>query len=447
MFLNFYTYCYNQTVTFNLRDMFDVSEKTLVVQHNSLVEARYRLSVESQRLIKTLVSLINSNDEDFKTYELKVVDLAKIIGAVDDGYYKTLKRTTRSIIGNTIDFIDENGNEVQAAWLSSAVYRKGRGVVELRFDPVLKPYLLQLKSFFTTYELGNILRLKGVYAIRIYELLKQYERIGQREFGVSELRDILKVETKNDYYREYKNFKRYILKPAVAEVSEKTDLECSFSEIKKGRFIDSLVFHMKGKTRRQIDYLETPEVQQQQQEEPKNDYVEQLVDMGVTRTVAVQLVTDYDEERILRGIAITEENQKMGRLQNKAAFLVVSIEQNYKDDKLDEKLKKAEALQLQVEREQLKKQWEDIKSRYGKWKAGAVDAALLGMTTAEIEEEKRQFIASINGVMWNSIKKSKESEKRHFHLYMGNQLPLDTLEAWAQKNGVDLSVFPDDIRQ
>lgn len=446
MFLNFYTYCYNQTVTFNLRDMFDVSEKTLVVQHNSLVEARYRLSVESQRLIKTLVSLINSNDEDFKTYELKVVDLAKIIGAVDDGYYKTLKRTTRSIIGNTIDFIDENGNEVQAAWLSSAVYKKGRGVVELRFDPVLKPYLLQLKSFFTTYELGNILRLKGVYAIRIYELLKQYERIGQREFGVSELRDILKVETKNDYYSEYKNFKRYILKPAVAEVSEKTDLECSFSEIKKGRFVDSLVFHMKGKARRQIDYFEAPEAPQQQ-EEPKNAYVEQLVDIGVTPAVAVELVAEYDEERIARCISLMKEQLKGGHLVNPAAYVVVAIKRGFVDSKAEERAKGEEILRLHGEREKLKKQWEDIKSRYGKWKSGAVEAALLGMSTAEIEEEKRQFIASLNSVIRNAVKKSKESEKRHFHLYMSNQLPLDTLEDWAQKNGVDLSLFPDDIRK
>ena len=73
--------------------------------------------------------------------------------------------------------------------------------------------------------------------------------------------------------------------------------------------------------------------------------------------------------------------------------------------------------------------------------------ALLVMTEKEVEEKKRQFMASINGVILNVIKKNKESEKRHFLLHMGEQLSLDTLEVWAQKNNMDLSVFPDDIRR
>lgn len=415
-----------------------MTEKTLVVQHNSLVEARYRLSVEAQRLIKTLVSLINSNDEDFKTYELKVVDLAKIIGVVDDGYYKTLKRTTRSIIGNTIEFVDENGNELQAAWLSSAVYKKGQGVVELRFDPILKPYLLQLKSLFTSYELGNILRLKGVYAIRIYELLKQYEKIGKREFSVDELRDTLKVDT--SYYKEYKNFKRYILKPAVDEVSEKTDLECVFSEIKKGRFVETLVFHIKGK-QYPVTGMESPKAK------PKNEQIEQLVNMGVTRSVAEELAAEFDQERIARGIAYTNAKQKEGHLKDPAAFVVVAIQKDFTDSKARENAKKAEERRLQAEREKLKKQWESITAQYKEWKSRAVDEAILGMAVEELEGYKREFEASsVHGVMKNIYGKKKDAENRHFLVYMREKLPLDSLDVWAQKNAVDLSAFPDDVR-
>lgn len=53
------------------------------------------------------------------------------------------------------------------------------------------PYLLQLKERFTRYELKNILYFKNKYSIRIYELLKQYEKIGKREINIKELRGYL----------------------------------------------------------------------------------------------------------------------------------------------------------------------------------------------------------------------------------------------------------------
>ena len=57
--------------------------------------------------------------------------------------------------------------------------------VDLCFDPKLKPYLLQLKDQFTSIALQYAIQLKSLYAIRIYELLKQYQRLKQRTLGLS----------------------------------------------------------------------------------------------------------------------------------------------------------------------------------------------------------------------------------------------------------------------
>ena len=180
-----------------------MDKKNWVVQHNALVTARYRLTVEEQRLIKTVVSLIHRNDEDFKSYEIKIAELAKILGIVDASYYSRVKKVIKGILNDrtVLDFVNEHGQEVQTRWLSSAVYSPNEGIVELRFDPVLKPYLLQLKTIFTYYELENILQLRGMYSIRIYELLKQYESIGKREFSLDDFKKILIIE---DKYKEYR---------------------------------------------------------------------------------------------------------------------------------------------------------------------------------------------------------------------------------------------------
>ncbi len=44
----------------------EVNKKSLVVQSNTLVEAKYRLSVEEQKIIKILIAQIQREDEDFK---------------------------------------------------------------------------------------------------------------------------------------------------------------------------------------------------------------------------------------------------------------------------------------------------------------------------------------------------------------------------------------------
>jgi len=220
-----------------------MDKKNWVVQHNALVTARYRLTVEEQRLIKTVVSLIHRNDEDFKSYEIKIAELAKILGIVDASYYSRVKKVIKGILNDrtVLDFVNEHGQEVQTRWLSSAVYSPNEGIVELRFDPVLKPYLLQLKTIFTYYELENILQLRGMYSIRIYELLKQYESIGKREFSLDDFKKILIIE---DKYKEYRELKKYVISPAIKEVCEKTDISFSLEEKTKGRKVVGLVFYI-----------------------------------------------------------------------------------------------------------------------------------------------------------------------------------------------------------
>ena len=116
-------------------------------------------------------------------------------------------------------------------WVQSANYEIGTGYVEFTFDPALKPYLLHLKSSFLKYQLKNIVQLRSTYSIRIYELLKQYEKIGERTFDLYELREILGLGVEE--YKLYGNFKRYILQPAKREIPKKTDICFEFQEKKR----------------------------------------------------------------------------------------------------------------------------------------------------------------------------------------------------------------------
>ena len=84
-----------------------------------------------------------------------------------------------------------------------------------------------------------MVKLKSSYAIRIYELLKQYEKLHERTFLLTDLRKMLGVE---DIYPAYGNFKQRVLVSAQKELKKKTDITFEIEEIKSGRRVTKIKF-------------------------------------------------------------------------------------------------------------------------------------------------------------------------------------------------------------
>lgn len=218
-----------------------MNENYLVTKANTLITSNYDLSLEEQRIILTLASTVQPNDEDFKPYKFKISDFMELLGVEDKSKYSVIPKVTKELMKKVFEI--ENGNKIiQISWLSSAEYEKGTGIVELEFSPKLKPFMLGLKEFYTSYRLKNILELKGKYSIRMYEILKSNEFKRGAEITVDGLRKILKAD--KDSYKVYQNFKNRIILQAQKELKEKTDIKFDFEEIKTGRKVTSLKFYI-----------------------------------------------------------------------------------------------------------------------------------------------------------------------------------------------------------
>ena len=220
----------------------------MVVKSNLLVEASYKLTAQEQWVILTLTSKIRNDDEDFKSYSITVKEFAEMAGIRHKGEYGEVKEITKKLIGRAFTIYEPSG-PLQLAWISSAKYHEGKGTVTLRFDPGLKPYLLQLKECFTKYSLYLVLRLKSSFSIRIYEFLKQYEKLGERTFLIEDLKE--KLGILEDQYKLYGHFKAKVLKVAQDELAEKTDICFEYEEIKIGRGVGKLRFIIKSQVPQQ----------------------------------------------------------------------------------------------------------------------------------------------------------------------------------------------------
>ena len=217
--------------------------KHLVVKSNELVEAHYRLSLNEQKIILAMISRIKPEDKDFEPIRFSVEELTELMGVSGGVYYTEIRDIARALRIKTLHIYNPNEDSyLDIGWLSASKYFHGKGYIELRFDPYLKPYLLGLKERFTAYQLQNVMRLDSSYSIRVYELLKQYGKIGRREFTIDELKKTIGIA--DNEYKLYNNFKQRVLLTAQTELQAKTDISFTFDEIKTGRAVTGLHFHV-----------------------------------------------------------------------------------------------------------------------------------------------------------------------------------------------------------
>ena len=213
----------------------------IITQSNKLVESRYNLPLGEQRLILTMISRIQPDDDDFKPYCISVRELAEFLSVDKNSIYRECKKTTENLLSRVLS-IQEPDGLLQTNWVSSAKYIDKTGMINLTFDPSLKPYLLQLKSNFTSCKLEMLLSFKSQYTMRIYMLVKQYEKLKEREIDLEQLKEILGI-LKNQY-QDYKNFKSRVLQATQKELKEKADLYFEFQEIKYGRKVGAIRFQI-----------------------------------------------------------------------------------------------------------------------------------------------------------------------------------------------------------
>ena len=218
-----------------------VPSSLIVTQSNRLVEARYNLPLGEQRLILTMISRIQPDDEDFKEYRINVREFTEFLGIDKNSAYREFDKITTTIMTRVLIFEEFDG-PLKVGWVSSAKYLRQEGAVLLCFDPKLKPYLLQLKGNFTCSRLDMLLNFKSQYTMRIYNLLKQYEGLGERQIEVDFLREILGL--RENQYKRYNDFKKDILISTQKELAKKSDIYFEFDEIKYGHRVGAIHFRI-----------------------------------------------------------------------------------------------------------------------------------------------------------------------------------------------------------
>lgn len=220
-----------------------------VVKSNYLIQkTRYELSLAEQKLILHLIQLIEPKDDDFKTYLFSIQDYCKVCGIdYDNGKnYMNIKRSLKALSDKSFWVELENEREVLMRWIEKVEIDRRSGVIEIKLDKDLKPYLLQLKTFFTKYDYLYIMTMQSQYSIRLYELLKSYENMNGQIFEVVELRKLLNLA--DNVMADWFDFKRFVIERAIKEINKFTDITVKYEPTKKGRRVFEVKFYVHTKS-------------------------------------------------------------------------------------------------------------------------------------------------------------------------------------------------------
>lgn len=167
-----------------------------------------------------------------------------------NGTYANLKKAVDTLEERRIE-IWEGKSWEKFRWFSYAKYIDGSGVVQMRFDPAMKPYLQALREKFTQYGLSNVIHFKNKYSIRLYEFFKkdEFKANGHKQFKIEfELQDLReRLGLKNDEYTVFADFRRRVLDPAQKEISNHSDINLIQVDYERdGRAISKIIFHVES---------------------------------------------------------------------------------------------------------------------------------------------------------------------------------------------------------
>lgn len=217
-----------------------MSNRQIIKQDYKLINARYKLSATEIKIIMNAISELKQDDSNFFTYEISVKKISNELSSQKN--YTRIKKFCEDLMRKPLTIPEADGNFLVVNWFSSLRYINNRGVIQYKISEDLKPYLLDLKQRFVKYNLKYILPMTSSYSIRIYQFLKEYEKLSKRTFTVDELREVLQVP--KSY--KYADFKRKILTVASSELLKHSDLYFEYDEIKQGRKVTEILFRIKA---------------------------------------------------------------------------------------------------------------------------------------------------------------------------------------------------------
>lgn len=254
-------------------------EKRKVVENNALITSVAKMHKTALKMFELAVSLIDTeNLPENNTVYLSKAELFSFFEVASNSKHTQFKEAIKVMQKESFfEIKEEKGKGFKFKSIVPIPYVEWNDYndeVTIQFSEHIMPYLINLKSEFTQYKISEIQKLNSKYSIILYRWLSmnynQYEHYsnkgGRREEQVESYRNptisIRELREMTDTVKEYQrftNFSRKILDLPLKEINAHTSFNVSYDKVKKGRSVDSIVFHIEKKPVAKNEYYKQEE--------------------------------------------------------------------------------------------------------------------------------------------------------------------------------------------
>ena len=272
-------------------------EKRKIVEHNDLITSVAKMDKTPLKIFELAVSCIDTeNPPKNNTIYLSKAELFSFFKVDDSNKHSRFKEAIAKMQEQAFFEVREEKNKGfkfrRILPIPEVAWTDYDDKVLIRFDQAIMPYLIDLKQSFTQYALSDLVELNSKYSIILYKWLSmqynQYEHYsvkgGRRNGQLEEYRNpsitVKELRAITDTIKEYQHFphfENWILKKPLEEINAHTHFNVFYDKIKKGRSIDSIVFHIEKKRRADDTSYKLEDKAYQADKKAKEETEEKLV--------------------------------------------------------------------------------------------------------------------------------------------------------------------------
>ena len=240
-----------------------MSKNKIIRFRNDFNEVNTSLEVHESRIFFTAVAnMRNPNKVDEEGFiQISAQDMLDM-GSNPSNISREFTGAAESLLDRKFRFqthTKEGKVERVINCVSAVDFKPELRTIGIRFNPMLDTFFKEIQTQYTRFNLLDLRGVRRAPTYSLYSMLMQFKETGIFRISVADLRYRLipltleeqqKGKKQSEKYKLYGHFKARVVDPAVEEINNSinTKIYVTYDEIKEGRSVKSLVFHIKMRT-------------------------------------------------------------------------------------------------------------------------------------------------------------------------------------------------------
>jgi plasmid replication initiation protein len=399
-------------------------EKKEVIKHSGAIQVSANQISLLQRKIWNVL-LANAFDDLLSKdeYSIKIKDLAEIL-KFDSNDIELVKEAVTKMQKVLVQWnVLEKDDE---AWISSQFLgevniTKQSGVIWYTWGKYLREKLCN-PTMYAKINLAIQSRFKSKYSLVLYELCVDYfiKKQGKGEtpwINIEDFKKLMGVEN-DKYCQEYKRLNDFVIKKAVKEVNEKSDIFVAIDVKKEARKVVALKFHIAPTPRsnnlltRLIKAPKQGELSFKPEDEEKKELYERMTRAFTLSDRQAQeiLSTMHDFEEVKEILDMVERRIKRNEIMNIGAYTYKALKDQYQPRKSIIAIEREQEAEARVNEEKRKAKEKEIinglTEEYEGYKIKTTKEYISGLSKDDQEVIKKKFEESLDDFLKNKYRES-----------------------------------------